>query len=456
MVVALMCAFGFETGIILDFTPESINSMAQSYLSVLSAGVESTNVPLIPFQHLGTDFLNVDFNITNLSFPEFNLDASKSGVAFKPNREVHFNLQEISMKSTFDWNLAKATFALSGSTDVLVTKASLLVNVSVSDSKDIKVVVNEATFTIEAFNITLSKEPYYSVVNWILDAVNKKAKETIETQLSSFFKIAIQNAFNDITPVTKIPVSSYVYFSIAHTHSPVMDSEHIKFQIEGVIIVEPYPYALTKPLEINYVIDKPIQVSVSDYTVNSFLYASFLSNKLAFKASDFEYKLNTNFLDSILPGISLQYGKNVDADVICNTIQSPIVNFTYYKGAVASLVLSCDLEIDSKGKVLELTFDLETLSSLWLEKWVVEGEFTRIAVNQVKFKESKLKNDPNTEGIKDLCNFTFGLLKSRVNRMVFGKGIPLPDILKLFFSEPEINIFEGYAVFEAFSNPRYR
>lgn len=49
-------------------------------------------------------------------------------------------------------------------------------------------------------------------------------------------------------------------------------------------------------------------------------------------------------------------------------IQSLPINFAYNKRAFASLALSCELEINSKGKVLELIFDLENFNNLWLEK----------------------------------------------------------------------------------------
>ena len=87
------------------------------------------------------------------------------------------------------------------------------------------------------------------------------------------------------------------------------------------------------------------------------------------------------------------------------------------------------------------------------DNWVINGQISSIKTNHILVVSSDLTNPPDVEGIESLLNLTFQLGKSRISKLIFNNGISLPDIGKLFITNVNLKIQEGFILFEG--SPKY-
>ena len=112
------------------------------------------------------------------------------------------------------------------------------------------------------------------------------------------------------------------------------------------------------------------------------------------------------------------------------------------------LNLECSLIVQDHGVpvVLEVTIDAQ--STMVYRDWAIIGEFTSIQVSEVKVVKSSLDNEPNAKGIENLANLTFKIGRKTINKVVFGEGFEVPNIVRVIVKDFSIHAMDGYYLIE--------
>ena len=219
-----------------------------------------------------------------------------------------------------------------------------------------------------------------------------------------------------------------------------------------LVIGKSYELNLPTPPVLQFTTTQSLQISISDYSINSALYAVFLSNAISFSTNSLGLSLTTGFLDSLLPGLAVVYGKTTPVDLVFYSETTPLIKFT--EGSLVTHVnLTASFNLEENKSFLTLKFGFDIVSSVTYDNWVINGQISSIKTNHILVVSSDLTNPPDVEGIESLLNLTFQLGKSRISKLIFNNGISLPDIGKLFITNVNLKIQEGFILFEG--SPKY-
>ena len=452
--VALIGVFAFETGVLIGFTPDALNNILKDFLPDLSNSIESTSIPLISLPSIGKGSLIVDLDLKNLQIPTFNIDPASSGLVFNSNRQIRFTLNNINAITNFDWELSKGNYFEKGTTLVSILKAKFEAVLTVQNSQKLEISISDVKFTIQDLDIQLSQTSSAKILNWLLETINNKITQVLENELIKILQSSLDSLFKKLSSVTRIPISQHSVISIQQSASPVIDEKHIHFLLEGVVLVigKSYELNLPTPPVLQFTTTQSLQISISDYSINSALYAVFLSNAISFSTNSLGLSLTTGFLDSLLPGLAVVYGKTTPVDLVFYSETTPLIKFT--EGSLVTHVnLTASFNLEENKSFLTLKFGFDIVSSVTYDNWVINGQISSIKTNHILVVSSDLTNPPDVEGIESLLNLTFQLGKSRISKLIFNNGISLPDIGKLFITNVNLKIQEGFILFEG--SPKY-
>ena len=454
LILTIVSVFALDTGILIGFTPDAINNILKDFLPVLSDSIQQMPGVEINIPSIGKGALLFDLKISELIVPVFKLDSEHSGVTFQDNRKITFTLQKITMDASLNWQLSRNNFKQLGKAMIEVTKANLNVVLTVSDKNYGMVTVDSTTFEIEQFSVKFLNSPAASILNWVLDAINVKVKQALGAQIAAVAKGAFQTAFNSLATINKIPLGEFAHFSLVHTNAPVVNRDYIYFSLDGVVKlnVVGYEIDIPKPVPLSFTTSESSQISISSYTLNSGIFAFYISESLRFNLKDLGINLDCNFLESVFPGISAQYGEHTPADISCKAKSCPLLDFSNGK-ITTKISLECSLNVEGKGTPVTLEVDANALTSVTINNWVINGAINSIIITDVIQIDSKLNENVKVEGIKNLGNLTFKLVQKKLNKLIFGDGIILPTIGKLFIDDLNIEIKEGFVLVEG--SPKY-
>lgn len=447
--LALLCVSSIETGVLIGFTPETVNDFIKDYLPTLSSSVQSMTIPLITIPSIGKGKLTFDLLLKDLKTPVFNLDSANSGLIFQDDRSILFTLQDITMQTIFDWEISTHGIIQAGSAEALANKATLHMTFKVNPSADLEISVVSSEFIINKLDIKFSKNSSAAVINWVLDALNLKLTQVLQVQVAELMKGTLQGLLDSVTKIKSIQVTPGISISLLQATSPVIDQKHIHFNMEGIVKIDGIPSGpdVPKPVALAWTTSKAMQISLSAYSVNSMFYTIFMANLAKFSTSDMGLAFNCGMIDPVLPGISNQYGSATGIDIRCKAKTTPLLEITGTELAT-HLSLNCELEVEDHGVPLEIDINLSAFNTLTLKNWLGKGEFTNIEMGEITVVKSSLDHEPNVQGIKDLANLTFKLGRKTFNKMVFGDGYEVPQPVRVIVSDLSFQTMNGYFLLE--------
>lgn len=455
-VVALILSvcIGAKTGAIIGMTPEAVNSVLEDFLPQFSAQIQQGTFNDMHFPSVGKGSLTVDLDVYNLTIPVFNIDHKNSGVVFTSDRKIIFTLQDITSTGTFNWKISRGSLVQKGSTTVSIDKATFTIELTMKNALNFEMAVSRCEFKIAKFKATLADNSGSGMINWVLDAVNAKLKETLENQISGLVKSVINGYVTKVNGLTEVEITDGLVVSVKLTEIPVIDTEHLKIAIEGLVKLKDiaYEFTIPDPVELAFTTSQALQITVSEYSLNSALFTFHISKMLSFSTESFGIDLNTNNIKNIFPGIDEQFGKKT-INIVCQTSKNPLLTLDS-QVIYSDINLTCSMFVEEEtDAVLVVGISAKSKAKVFMEELVVEGEFEEIVVNEISLVSSVLKNEPYLDGIKDLLNLSLKLGRKKINQAVFGKGISLPSELNGFIDNLQANVNQGFITVEG--SPKY-
>ncbi|OMJ78872.1 hypothetical protein SteCoe_21225 [Stentor coeruleus] len=455
-VVALILTvcIGAKTGAIIGMTPEAVNSVLEDFLPQFSAQIQQGTFNDMHFPSVGKGSLTVDLDVYNLTIPVFNVDHKNSGVAFTSDRKIIFTLQDVTSTGNFNWKISRGNLVQKGSTTVSIEKATFTIELTMKNSLNLEIIVSKCEFKISKFKAILADNSGSGMINWVLEAVNAKLKDTLEIQISALVKNVINGYVTKVNGFTEIEIADGLVVSVKLTEIPEIDTEHLKIAIEGLVKLKgmTYEFTIPDPVDLSFTTSQALQITVSEYSLNSALFTFHISKMLSFSTSSFDIGLNTNNVKNIFPGIDEQYGKK-NIDISCQTSKNPLISLDS-QIVYSDVELACSMLVEEEtDAVLVVSTCVKSKAKVFMEELVVKGEFEEIVVNEITLVSSELKNEPNLQGVKDLLNLSLKLGRKKINEAVFGKGITLPAEMSGFVDNLQISVNKGFITVEG--SPKY-
>ena len=418
---------------------------------------------------LGTGFLKVTARMTKVRCSNFNLDVKNTGVTLKAPNQVVVAASGLTGQMTFSWGYMSPLGGDSGDGTVQILSAGLSATLELSQVNGVPLMtVSALNFTITDVGITIANTPIASVANWLLSVVKTSFITDLTTALNQYGPGTLTAVLGEVLGgySTRIPLSETLAIDYNFTSDPqVVSDSFLQLNILGQFI------DLTHPDQVMLVNPPPelpqfdpessdVQVLVSDFTLNTGLYAGMTSGAFNLEVTQqtptIGAMLTTSNLDNYFPGLEKTYGEDKPCELSCDPA-APAPYFSLIAGAPGNMtghsVMDCDLfviEEEQRNHTLSLKITSAFSVEARLEHWVLKLNLANSKVTNVEIYECNLPKKPSEQSLKNIMNLL--VMKGAVPsafEMVFGKGIELPTFEGVDLSDATLTIMDGYLAIQA-------
>jgi hypothetical protein len=427
--------------------PEIIDSIGTQELPPISKTV-------------GSKVLPVKVDVHELVVQDIWVNTHSSTIALCPPDLIEVQLKEVTGTVAFKWGFSTSIAEDTGMGLLTLrdTKATMAIRLSEHDLR-LRVTVEKASVSIGDVHIEFTGNPTAEAVKFVL----KVFKDEIENSLSKHLTVSLANAtqsfldklLGDVPLV--IPLGPALGMNYSLPISPSVSLDYLELYSLGVIVdltnPEPNPPHLEASLLPHFdIVKEQVQVAVSEFTVNSGLYAGV--RLIQFTVTDDEViQLNTSILKFILPGIAKKYQEDQSCQLICKAKEYPEVSFIpdSIQGTTTFL---CDVKVVGvEEPVVSLEISSAFSGAVYLEDWKLQGSITAIEILALKVKHITEDVSCNTGSLQLYLGSLLNLNLHKIERAVFGGGLELPTVRGVVMTEGSVSIGEHYLLVEG--SPEY-
>lgn len=453
---------GLQGGIGID----AINNFKDQALPAILKEATLSDYPTIT-KTVGKSYFTLTLQVRELKFSELSVNAKDSKVTFVSPNRIQVDMKQLTGAASFRWlyDTPMGNDEGIGKLALIDAYSSLIISLAEAEGRLI-VTVEDAVASIGDINIEFSNNPTAETMNWVVNSFKFDIQEALLKQLNTSLGEETQEFFDYIFqgPSTVIPFGdgSPLGIDYALPKAPLVSNSYIEVYSLGVIVELDQPNSeppIDLPVELPAFRqgDGQIQVSVSEYTLNSGLYATVNSDKAKFTITNEMLpsivRLNTQTLENFLPGIKQKYGDNKDCELQCTVAEYPTVNLMPDSVVGTSTFVCGVYVIKAKETAVELSLTTNFKGSFSIEDWKVVGKIDSIEVEAIDLISSTIDNLSTTGDLKNLLNTALKISLITISSSIFGQGIPLPTFKGLNVEDSKLEIHEGFLQIE--TTPQY-
>jgi len=463
-VVANLVVLGLSSkaGVEVGFTSGALESLKKDALPNVLHHIGDIDIP-DQRGTIGKDWYEIKVHTYDavISGIDANVDASE--IEFKPSHEFEVKIEGITAKARFryDYHLPIGQGAGIGDIDISDTDAEAVVEVTESKGKPL-VSVKSSNVHLGHLDIHFHADILGDVANWIIDLFKNKLTGTIEDELSKAIKNSGQQAIDKALSTLPIYIS-FGGIPLAVDYSlpsdPIVRSDYVQASAAGIFLDTDHPnYSPPVSPPVNLpgfdANGKQIQVMLTDYTLNTGLYACYKIGIINYNVtsnvvpSSSPIKLDTTSLNDIIPGLVSKYGSSKPCNLLCYASGQPSIKSTSGK-IQGDIEMACEVQVEGVYKVATFGNSIDFSASAVLNKWVVNAKLNKVEVNAIKITENNIGSNINVDSLKASLNFILKIAVPTIDQKVFSKGIPLPKIDQVNLDNGEVTIRNGYLFVEA-------
>lgn len=430
-------------GIIFGFTPTGINSFLQGLLPAFESSIKSLVIPELTIPVVQQKGMATDLKFEQIKATSIYIDTGNSGLSFTSNNQILFTIPELIANFKFAWTVQSHTTheaVQKGAGKVSINNAHLNVVITVGTSSENAFSLKKSEFKIEKFEVNFD-EPS-GVYNWVLEAVNRKLKNSIEQavtkEMNYFIKTILQGTktynFNELIEVNLGLVSG-----------PVIDERHLELLLNGTGKVKGKDYSIDdikNEVELKYSSHKDFGVFISEYSLNTLMLAQHKLKPISFSSLDFGLNITTDVLEPVFEGINKEFGPDNDVKIECQASEHPKIKLAedLINGNFQFL---CTLSTETQQPV-QLNLGFIGKISLKMVRDEIKANIEDCKLDSISAINSNLKREVNIAGIKNLINLSLSLWKGLISQIVFEQGIQIPEFFKTFTKDSFVEIEKGY------------
>ena len=440
-------------GVLIGFTPEIVNLALKTFLPDIEKSLKHMEFAGAEFPVVTTKGLSTDMAVDNIRFENIQLYTENTGLVFKPSGEISINIPDILMNLKFDWVLkshVNKKVIQQGEAKIVVSKASVLINLLLN--KDLKEVItlDKCEFDIEKIEIIMDKNPASAVINWYLDAINKRIRGSIEKEIDLFLNSVVKAWLGNAQRLDAdhwVSLTSWLQMNAKFTQPISIDSKHVEIKLDGTCRKHSSDYKIDIPnlSNLKYETQDMIAVYISEYTLNTISLSHFKTSPISLTSDSLNIPLSTPMLVSILPSIVSDFGVSPCS---ISLTQSSTFLFSLSASELSTPVsLSLDLSIKDL-LILSLSIQVDLSSSLSISKSILSGSFTQFSFTKIDLISSTLTIPPDMDNLRAFAKGLQFFIRSLLTSKLFGSGIPLPSPIQDYFPDLQLSLADQSVLIE--------
>ena len=398
---------------------------------------------------------STDMVIEKVKFENIQLYTQSTGLVFKPTREVTLNIPDLLLNLTFDWALQSGQSKgriQEGQAKIIISKARVLIGLLLN--KDLKEVLKleKCEFNIEKVDVVMAKNPASSVVNWVLDAVNRKLKATVEKEIDGYLKGVVGDWVGKVQSFDGdrwIAFSSWLEVNGKVTEPILIDSKHIEIKLDGTFRKQSSDYEIDVPFSdpLIYETQDMMAVYISEYTLNTLSLSHFNNSPLTISSDSLGIPLSTKSLSKLFPSISSDFGESSPCTLTFTQVSPALLSISQ-SSISTSLALSSLLS--SQGEpVLSLSIQVDVSIFFSVSNGILSGSFTKLSYTQIDLIHSSLSEEPDMVNLRAFAKGLQFFIRSLLTTKVFGPGIAVPGIVQDYLPDLELSFEQGRVLIES-------
>jgi len=222
--------------------------------------------------------------------------------------------------------------------------------------------VSAMNFQISDINIVISNSPIANVANWLLSVLKDNFIADLTAALNQYGPPTLNSVLGEVLGQysTTVNITDTLAINYQLTQDPVVvSSSYVQLSVLGQFIDLTHPNLnitnfVTPPPKLPGFnpADGEIQVFVTEYTLNTGLYAGLSSGAFSGEVTPdtpgIGYMLTTTVLDSAFPGLVNMYGEDEPCTFACAAV-APAPTFTLTQGTPGSITGSITMEPGELG-----------------------------------------------------------------------------------------------------------
>lgn len=308
-------------------------------------------------------------------------------------------------------------------------------NTSFAGTGDLSFALNQATSLIETQMISDPNATIATFVNLILPTINSA--------------ISSAGCSSNIT--------SSVWFNWCATEEPKFSDDDVILLFKGESsIAKDTPFPWQEQRKIPYVVEPvttDLQLYISDYTLNSTIWAAYQANLLdidiRYLNETTQTPITADTIRILFPGITQHMDASTPLSIRAKAVDNPIPNLSIQNGETV-VIAKAEISfatIDAKG--VRQTF-LEVISNVTLEvDFEIKTPFTFTTdIRKMRFRAEELSLDTyNLTNIMDLNSIigtVSGLARNYINRVLSGYTMKDFNLGPIIVNVQNTNLFEKH------------
>jgi len=453
------------TGIEVGLSQQTFDNFKNTLLPQLLAELSDVTLPNYS-KILGNGFFKVSVLVSKVHATNFNLDLENTGLTLVGPNSAEIKASGLTGQMTFTWAYESPLGGDSGQGSVEIQDflmSATLVLGQINGAPHMT--VSAMNFQISDINIVISNSPIANVANWLLSVLKDNFIADLTAALNQYGPPTLNSVLGEVLGQysTTVNITDTLAINYQLTQDPVVvSSSYVQLSVLGQFIDLTHPNLnitnfVTPPPKLPGFnpADGEIQVFVTEYTLNTGLYAGLSSGAFSGEVTPdtpgIGYMLTTTVLDSAFPGLVNMYGEDEPCTFACAAV-APAPTFTLTQGTpgsiTGSITMECDLLVQ-KNRTVSMSIASTFNTEASLENWVLNLTLTHTEVSSVTVINSLLNPRPSGEALEAFLNLLVqGVLPSAF-LSIFGQGITLPTYEGVDLSDATLSIMTGYLSIQA-------
>jgi len=464
-VVANLVVLGLSSkaGVEVGFTSDALESLKKDALPSVLHKIGNIQIPEQEGT-IGKHWYEIKVKAYGIVVSGIDADIDSSEIQFKPDHEFAVKINGITAKANFQYHYDVDSIESgggSGDIDISDTNADAVVEVTESKGKPV-VGIESSNVTLGKLDIKFGNDPLGYIANFLISLFKQKLTGTLEQEINKAIKNSGQKAIDKALSTLPIYIS-FGGIPLAVDYSlpsdPLVRSDYVQASAAGIFLDTDHPnYSppVSPPVDLPGfdANGKQIQVMLTDYTLNTGLYACYKVGIINYNItssvipSSSPIKLDTTSLNDIIPGLVSKYGSSKPCNLLCYASGQPSIKSTSGK-IQGDVEMACEVQVEGVYKVATFGNSIDFSASAVLNKWVVNAKLNKVEVNAIKITENNIGSNIDVDSLKTSLNFILKIAVPTIDQKVFSKGIPLPKINQVNLDNGEVTIQDGYLFIEA-------
>lgn len=456
-------------GVQVSLSIKAVEEFKDKALPSILASIGEVEVsPISKSSSLRTYAFKAD--LTNILMGDIGVNAADSEVQFNSPNEIDVSLRQLRGEGSFAYSVSCPLGKGQGLGKVSLNDARATMRILLEEvDHRLRVIVDYAIVTIDDLQVELSGSTSAAVVSWFLDIFKHELELAFSKQLDAALATSMQAFLDNMLVKAPLFIPLWDNAPLAMDYSlpmtPVVSADHLELYSHGAIfeLEQPAPdrsCIIISGLPAYDPLGASLQVAVSEFTINSGLWAAVDAGLVTFTLTEEMLKgdspmhFNADILNAFLRGIKAIYGADKLCEVVCRALKYPSISLV--SDSLQGIALfDCSLEVLGAGKsALDFDIWMDFTGSFKVIDWTLVGGLEDVELSSVQITSCAIGilSDPVT--LKNLLSGALNRAKPAINKAFFGEGVALPAVDGVDMQNSAATIGEKYVLAEA--TPTYK